>query len=479
MMLAMAQGFASPTDSLSTGRFRDKLTPLQKKDLILKDTTLKPIAIEPIITVTPSSLDFGTVLLGQSVTKTFTVRGLLLKSNLTLQVLSYRSSTSDGFTIDKTVITPAQARQGVTVRVTYRPQYVGTQNTTNVYISGGGAKTKIVALSGTCVDSLDPPTLVPTLTVNPTSLDFEVMGLGRTMTKTFTVRGTNLTEPLTLRVLTTRSSSSDGFSIDKTTITPAQAMEGVTVRATYRPHSFGTQNTTSVYISSSEVSQTVTLTGTCSPSLPINPDVPTITVNPSSLDFGTVAYGRSVTKTITVRGLNLSGPLTLQVLTTRSSTSDGFTIDKTTITQSQALLGATVRVTYKPLYVGTQNSTFIRISGGGAEKQDIALTGTCIESGSLLTPSFDEEDANTNGLSAESWGNATTDVNELSLGVKIFAQGHDIIIDSPVDQSAMVGDIAGHARRVNLKAGRNVIPGLTSGVHIVRVGGTTAKLLLK
>ena len=77
------------------------------------------------------------------------------------------------------------------------------------------------------------------------------------------------------------------------------------------------------------------------------------------------------------------------------------------------------------------------------------------------------------------FGNSAADVNELAGDVKIYAEGQDIVIETPVEQSAIVSDIAGHARRVNLQAGRNVIPAGSNGVHIVRVGEKSAKLMLR
>jgi len=338
-------------------------------DLKLTDTVFHPVKIEPTISVNPTSLDFGTVMLGQSVSKTFKVKGLNLKGNLTLQVLSTRSSSSDGFTIDKTVITPAQALRGVTVRVTYKPTHIGTQNTTSVYITGGGAQGKVVALTGTCEKFTD--------------------------------------------------------------ITPIE---------------------------------------------------PSLTVTPTSIDFGTVKLGQSVSKTFTVRGLRLSGPLTLQVLTTRSSSSDGFTIDKTVITPAQAMLGVTVLVTYRPLYVGTQSSTLVHISGGGVESQDVALTGTCSEpiDGQIYckAPSS-QDDAEVDVTTLEARDMSTSGMNDWAQDIKIFAQGHDIIIDTPREQRAMISDINGRSRSVNLKAGRNEIPAGSTGIHIVKVGNKTAKLLMK
>ena len=75
--------------------------------------------------------------------------------------------------------------------------------------------------------------------------------------------------------------------------------------------------------------------------------------------------------------------------------------------------------------------------------------------------------------------NIIAGIGELARDVKIYAEGQDIVIETPVEQSAIVSDIAGHARRVNLQAGRNVIPAGGNGVHIVRVGEKSAKLMLR
>lgn len=475
LVLAVVQCWASPFDSSRTGNL-DTNSNSTRHDFIVSDS-LKQLIIEPFLTVNPTSLDFGTVTLGRKVSKTFKVRGFGLKGNLTLQVLSTRSSSSDGFSINVTTITPAQAMRGVTVRVTYEPTHVGTQNSTSVYISGGGFESQTVALTGTCT-SFEP--IGTSIIVDPSSLDFGTVNLGESVTKTFTVRGIRLSGNLNLEVLTSRSGSSDEFTISRTTISRAQALFGVEVKVTYTPQAVGTNNSTIVRVSGGGAeSQDVTLSGSCVISPILDSIPPTIIVNPQSLDFGTVQLGQSVTKSIVVRGLRLNGPLTLNVLTSRAnSTSDGFTINKTTITPEQASLGAIVNVTYRPLYVGTQNTTSIYISGGGAKSVVVPLTGTCIER-IPFTPLFAGEDSDANMAAPEAGDISTTGVNQWSQNVNIVAQGHDIIIDSPIDQSATICDINGHARSVSLKAGRNVIPASATGIHIVRVGNATAKLFIK
>ena len=73
----------------------------------------------------------------------------------------------------------------------------------------------------------------------------------------------------------------------------------------------------------------------------------------------------------------------------------------------------------------------------------------------------------------------TTDVNELALNSRIYAEGLNVIIESPVEQSAVISDISGRAMTINLKVGRNEIPVNASGVFIVRIREKTAKLMLK
>ena len=74
---------------------------------------------------------------------------------------------------------------------------------------------------------------------------------------------------------------------------------------------------------------------------------------------------------------------------------------------------------------------------------------------------------------------STTDVNELAMNSKIYAEGLNIIIESPAEQRAIISDIAGHVREADLQVGRNEIPVNASGIYIVRIREKTTKLMLK
>ena len=101
----------------------------------------------------------------------------------------------------------------------------------------------------------ESPAATPTLTVTPTSLNMSAT-VGATKTATFKVTGANLTGNVTLSL-----SGSNVFSISPTTITAANAANGVNVTVTYAPTAYGTQTATVTVASSGATSKTVSITG--------------------------------------------------------------------------------------------------------------------------------------------------------------------------------------------------------------------------
>ena len=107
--------------------------------------------VDPTITVTPDSIWCGNVPHGSQNTKTFTVTGSNLTGNLTVN-----SSNKVVFSVSPTSITPAQAAAGATVTVTYSPSTIHQGNkrdTGTITVSGGGASSKTVAVSGRGIEA--------------------------------------------------------------------------------------------------------------------------------------------------------------------------------------------------------------------------------------------------------------------------------------------------------------------------------------
>lgn len=71
-----------------------------------------------------------------------------------------------------------------------------------------------------------------------------------------------------------------------------------------------------------------------------------------------------------------------------------------------------------------------------------------------------------------------TGVNELTQGLRIYTDGSNIIVESPVNQRVIISDVVGRSYSVDVTEGRNVIPARNSGVVVVTGGGKIAKLMI-
>ena len=105
--------------------------------------------------------------------------------------------------------------------------------------------------------SEEAPAATPTLTVSKTSLSLAT-DLGETATATFKVTGADLTGNVTLKL----TDNNGVYSITPTTITAANAANGVNVTVTYNPAAAGTHTGTITVASTGAESKTVALTGT-------------------------------------------------------------------------------------------------------------------------------------------------------------------------------------------------------------------------
>lgn len=96
---------------------------------------------------------------------------------------------------------------------------------------------------------------------------------------------------------------------------------------------------------------------------------PTLSVDPQSLDFGTVKTGKSVTMTFHVTGSDLLGDISF----TRNGNAS-FSVSPETLTAAQVEAGADITVTYAPTAAGTHTCN-IEVMGGAAAGIQVACTG--------------------------------------------------------------------------------------------------------
>ncbi len=173
----------------------------------------------PTITVSPTTLAFGNITVGQTSTaQSFTVSGANLTANITITApTGYTISTTSGGTYASTLTLTQTAGTvaNTTIYVKFSPTAVQSYsgNITNV---STGATTKNVAVSGAGIAA---PT--PTITVSPSTLSFSNVVVGQTSTLTYTVSGSNLTNNITLTAPTgyTISTTSGGTYASTLTLT--------------------------------------------------------------------------------------------------------------------------------------------------------------------------------------------------------------------------------------------------------------------
>lgn len=243
----------------------------------------------------------------------------------------------------------------------------------NAFVSSntptGQAGSETYNQSQQMVIGIEPPEdyFEPTIVANPASLTFSDCYPTRTYTQTFNVRGINLSGNINIA-----KSGSNVYSVSPTTISAADASNGVDVTVTYAPTAAGNTNATLTLTSSGAPSKTVSITGSAQAA------TPTLTVNTNSLTFSTAPNAPDVKK------LNITGRfITGNVSLTLTDPSGKFTLSQTSIPASQISETNPVEVivSFESANEGTFNGS-VTIASSGAQTQTVSLTGTADNSGS-------------------------------------------------------------------------------------------------
>ena len=116
--------------------------------------------------------------------------------------------------------------------------------------------------------------------------------------------------------------------------------------------------------------------------------------------------------------------------------------------------------------------TFDVTATGQIDDSDIVIDGIEMVSTACQTIRFDS-------FNIRVLAEGMSSVNDIKDDLRIFADGRDIIVETPVSQQVVISDVAGHAYSVDVPQGRTIIPAKTTGVMIVTAGDKTAKLLIK
>ena len=197
----------------------------------------------PALTLNPTSLAFGSILVGQTTAATFSV---VNTGTATATGLTYSPPT--GYTLSGTCGTTLSVGGQCTETVTFAPSAAQSYSG-NVTVSGTGLSTT-VGVSGTGA--------LPVLSEAPTSLTFASTTVGKTtaaQTLTLTNSGAVAASSLTITPPT-------GFTETSTCGTSLAAGQSCTVSVVFAPATTGTYASSSLSIVSGTVSTSIALSGT-------------------------------------------------------------------------------------------------------------------------------------------------------------------------------------------------------------------------
>jgi hypothetical protein len=128
----------------------------------------------------------------------------------------------------------------------------------------------------------------------------------------------------------------------------------------------------------------------CTITVTFNPTMPTIVVNPTSVNFGGVSLGETANATVNVSNFLLTAPVTASTEAPFSVSIDGITYGTTATVPVE---GGTLYVKYAPVTAANHTGA-VTFASEGANTVTVALSGSGIDCGNVTIPyvfNFDNE----------------------------------------------------------------------------------------
>jgi P pilus assembly chaperone PapD len=310
----------------------------------------------PQIAVSPSTLTFGSVVVGSPAALLLTVTN---PGDADLNVTA--TSSDDGqFTASPTgyIVAPGASRA---VTVTFTPTATGAQAATLSLTHNAAGSPTTVALAGTGT--------APSFSATPGSLDFGSAAIGASASLTATVANAGTA---TLNVTSVTSGNGQFVpDIAAFTVAPGGSQE---VHLTFTPNAAGVQTSVLTFVHNAAGSpSTVAMSGSGTS--------PGFGLSPTSLDFGGVPLGSSGALALTITNPG-NGPLNVSNIT---SSSGPFAPDLTAFTIA-AGGSQTVNLTFTPEAIGLQSGTLTITHNASGSPRLISMTGTGTNPGIYVSP---------------------------------------------------------------------------------------------
>jgi uncharacterized repeat protein (TIGR03803 family) len=322
--------------------------------------TVSVLLQAPSISLSSASLQFANQTVGtSSATQTVDVTNTGYLA-LNISGITVTGAGAADFSQTNTCGSSLAAGASCTVDVTFKPAQAGALTAAVTITDNGAGNPQLVALSGTGVIS------GPNATLSPGSLTFatQVVGAaGAAQSVTLANYGTS-----ELNVAAIAFTGADGSDFTQTNTCPLSLAVDVscTINVTFTPGQRGARTANlSIADNAPGSPQLVSLQGNGT----------AVALNPASLNFNTVAVGKS--RTLTTALTNSGGaPVSLSGISITGT--DGAVFTETTTCGSSVGAGAscTIAVTFSPTSFATSSAALSISDNGGASPQTVSLQGT-------------------------------------------------------------------------------------------------------
>jgi len=360
------------------------------------------------IEISPRSVSFGNLAVGQSANKTVT----LTNSGIDMLTVSGISVAGTGFTASGPHLPISlSAGQSASISAVFKPSAGSAETGTITITSNSDGSPSLVALSGSGATA-------GALTATPNSIAFGSVAVGSEATQTVQLANTG-SEAATISKV---AFSGTGVSVSGVTA-PMNLASGATTKltVTYKPTSAGTL-TGNLSISSNATNPNVVV------GINATATLSTLAATPASISFGNVAVGSDTTQAIRLENIGTSE---VKISSITPSVS-GVVVSGVTLPIGLAPgTSATVTAAYKPTGAGSVSGKITVTSNAVGSPTIIDLSATAAVAKVQLTPSattlsFGDVtvgSSGTNQLTVRSTGNTKASISNVTISGSGFGLG--------------------------------------------------------
>ncbi len=324
----------------------------------------------PTVSLSPSSLSFGSITVGSTATQTLTIRNTgTVAVTFTTGGISLTGANASAFSETTTCISSLVVGGNCSITVKFKPTGAGGDTATLSIADNASGAPQIVSLSGSGTSANGAPTIK--LSANSLAFGNQTIGAA-SATQTVTVtNGGNAS--LTLSSITL-SGQADDFVLTNGCGSSLAASASCTLTVAFKPVSAGGKSATiSIADNASGSPQPVALTGTGVTGS--TGGAAAVTFTPSALTFGNQAIGTaSAPQTVKVK--NTGGASLTVSSITLTGQADDFELTNgcgSTLAPNSICM---LSIAFKPVSAGGKSATISIADNAGGSPQSVALTGT-------------------------------------------------------------------------------------------------------